>query len=416
MRAYRFDHLGDTQLLYLLAELVAKGRENDAKIVAVIAEVDRRRLYLPAGYTSMKTYCIETLGLSEDAAFKRLQVARAVDEFPVVLEMLADGRLHLTGARMVVPHLTSENAVDLLTAVTFKTKAEIEQLLRERFSDPDLLTVDRRSLEDELAPGQVDPLVAGADFLPAVSTDPPKPQLAPGQVAPERRVNLAPRRVPLDLLPVSHDRIRDAKELLGHELPSGDDALVVDRALAEMVARLRKRKSGVCRTRRCQTPPSDNPRHIPKRVKAAIWERDGAQCTFVGNTGHRCATRKYLEFDHIEPVARGGTSTVENLRLRCGAHNQFEAERTFGKGFMEQRRQVSRISREKTRDDETDSLESRFRAAAAERTRDIVAGLRGLGLRVDQARRAAEYSSTLKDLSLAEQMRAALQFHGTRVS
>jgi hypothetical protein len=36
-----------------------------------------------------------------------------------------------------------------------------------------------------------------------------------------------------------------------------------------------------------------------------------------------------LEFDHIEPVARGGHATTANLRLRCRAHNQYEADRIF---------------------------------------------------------------------------------------
>ncbi|HWV88895.1 MAG TPA: HNH endonuclease signature motif containing protein, partial [Burkholderiales bacterium] len=54
--------------------------------------------------------------------------------------------------------------------------------------------------------------------------------------------------------------------------------------------------------------------------------------------GHRCASRDYLEYDHVVPVARGGTATVENLRLRCRAHNQLEAERVYGREFMKHKR------------------------------------------------------------------------------
>src|SRR5438876_12039505 len=85
-----------------------------------------------------------------------------------------------------------------------------------------------------------------------------------------------------------------------------------------------------------------NPRHIPAHVKRAVWERDRGQCTFVGDTGRRGESRKFLEYDHVDPVARGGQATVQGLRLRCRGHNQLEAERTFGAGFMSAKREEAR--------------------------------------------------------------------------
>src|SRR2546421_13029803 len=66
---------------------------------------------------------------------------------------------------------------------------------------------------------------------------------------------------------------------------------------------------------------SKDPRHIPAHVKRAVWKRDGGRCTHVDEKGHRCAERKFLEYDHEEPVARGGEATVKGVRLRCHAHN-----------------------------------------------------------------------------------------------
>ena len=45
-----------------------------------------------------------------------------------------------------------------------------------------------------------------------------------------------------------------------------------------------------------------------------------------------------LELDHVIPVARGGAGTLRNLRLRCRAHNQYEAERVYGAAFMQSKR------------------------------------------------------------------------------
>ena len=91
-------------------------------------------------------------------------------------------------------------------------------------------------------------------------------------------------------------------------------------------------------------------------MKRAVWERDRGQCTFVGQTGQRCASRKFLGFDHIDEVAHGGQATVENLQIRCRGHNAYQAERTFGAGFMSEKREAARRA----------AAEARARAAAAE--------------------------------------------------
>jgi hypothetical protein len=71
-------------------------------------------------------------------------------------------------------------------------------------------------------------------------------------------------------------------------------------------------------------------RHVPNRVKRAVWWRDRAQCAFVSALGHRCTQRAFLEIHHIQPYALDGPSTVENLSLRCRRHNAYEAELVFG--------------------------------------------------------------------------------------
>jgi len=64
----------------------------------------------------------------------------------------------------------------------------------------------------------------------------------------------------------------------------------------------------------------------------------------VSESGHRCEACRPLEFDHVIEVARGGDTSVENLRLRCRAHNQFAAEQTFGKEFMRHKRIVAALT------------------------------------------------------------------------
>ena len=93
---------------------------------------------------------------------------------------------------------------------------------------------------------------------------------------------------------------------------------------------------------RLTRPTAENARQVPASVKRAVWQRDGGRCTFVGDSGHRCASRTRLEYDHVEPVAAGGRATVKGLRLRCRAHNQLAAEQAFGRGFMNAKRSLGR--------------------------------------------------------------------------
>ncbi|WP_408629107.1 HNH endonuclease [Anaeromyxobacter terrae] len=74
---------------------------------------------------------------------------------------------------------------------------------------------------------------------------------------------------------------------------------------------------------------------IPAIVRRAVWKHDGGRCAWVGPDGRRCNSRWKLELDHIRPVALGGPSTIDNLRLACRAHNLLHAERTFGREHME---------------------------------------------------------------------------------
>jgi hypothetical protein len=69
-----------------------------------------------------------------------------------------------------------------------------------------------------------------------------------------------------------------------------------------------------------------------------VWQRDGQRCTYVDSFGTRCRETGGLEFDHIQPHARGGPSSLENLRLRCRAHNALTAENDFGCELVRSRR------------------------------------------------------------------------------
>jgi 5-methylcytosine-specific restriction endonuclease McrA len=139
----------------------------------------------------------------------------------------------------------------------------------------------------------------------------------------------------------ARELLRQAQALLGHTVPSGDVAVIIERALEALVIRLEKQKFAKCDRPRPQRGPAKG-RHIPAAVRRAVHERDGGQCTFVSENGKRCESRTRLEYDHVEPAARGGHATVSGIRLRCRAHNQYAAEMIYGEELMRARREARR--------------------------------------------------------------------------
>ena len=101
------ESLSDDELLRRLADLLSQSRRAEADLVAHIAEVEARRLYAREAAPSMFVYCMDVLHLSEAEAWLRLTAARAAREHPVLLQMLADGRL-TTGIARLAPHLTPQ--------------------------------------------------------------------------------------------------------------------------------------------------------------------------------------------------------------------------------------------------------------------------------------------------------------------
>ena len=142
-----------------------------SELIAHIGEVDQRQLW--ARYaSSMFSYCTEALNLAEHEAYLRIKVARASREHPVLLEMLADGRLHLSGIVVLRPHLTEANRETLLSRAANKTKRQIEELIAELFPKPDVPTTIRKLPErpTKTSPRRSDEQVP--EPVPALSSEP----------------------------------------------------------------------------------------------------------------------------------------------------------------------------------------------------------------------------------------------------
>jgi hypothetical protein len=335
--------LTDSQLLSEIPRLARGEREATVALIAHLAEFDARRLFEGEGFSSTFKYCLEVLRLSEDAAFNRIEAARAARRHPVVLDMLSAGTLSPTTARMLARHLTDENRDALLAAASGKSKQEMEKVLAARFPQPEVPPSIRKVpvVTATMAEAPTSPAFRTGDSREAAEPSAPSP-VAAGQ-APVAAARPIPRPVVRPLAAeryevrftastATREKLRRAQDLLGHAVPSGDLAEVFDRALTLLVADLERKRFAATKRRRKSRVQSEDSRNIPADVKRAVSDRDQDRCAFVAPNGRRCGERRFLEFHHVLPYAAGGKPTVDNIQLRCRAHNRYESTLFYGPG------------------------------------------------------------------------------------
>jgi RuvA, C-terminal domain len=161
--------VSDTELLARMPWLVNKERGATSEVIAHLIEIDRRRLYVDESSSSLTSYCIERLGYSEDAASKRVRVARLAGRFPGVLDELRSGAIHLTGLCLLAQYLTPESYETLVPAARGKTRHKIEELLAAHFPKPDVPDRIVSVPEQTSAPSLIRP---GTDPAPVSRVEP----------------------------------------------------------------------------------------------------------------------------------------------------------------------------------------------------------------------------------------------------
>lgn len=184
--------LSDEALLAGLNRALGSSRKLMAVVIAHLGEVEERRLALLAGHESMFAYCTRRLGMSEDEACRRIEVARLARRFPVLFEQLADGRISLSVAALLKAHLDETNHLALLAAVSGKSVARAREVLAAWFPRPDVAASIRklpaRSADGASsdAPGSDGPGsdgAVGSDRASGAESNPPSESAAAGQTS-----------------------------------------------------------------------------------------------------------------------------------------------------------------------------------------------------------------------------------------
>ena len=303
----RMRRLSDGDVLQGLTGALRASRGATAAVLAFLGEVEERRLHLLAGQESMFAYCLFRVGMSEDEACRRIDVARLARRFPSLLEKLESGAISLSVAALLKPYLADDNQVELLGAVSGKTIQQAREALAALFPKNDVVASIRRLPPPPVRVGALGgSATASAEWAVVAKHAPPSAIEARGggegealgSVAPDRVAPVVPQApsagatisakrpgaeraiepLSLERYKVQFTADRELKQkldlvrdLLRHTIPSGDLAAIVARAIDLLIEQTTKRRFGGT-TRQKKTAPATT-RTLPTTLAARRTSR-----------------------------------------------------------------------------------------------------------------------------------------------
>ncbi len=145
-----FQNLDNKTLMQQTKESVRIEKQSTLVVLEYLAEVDRRRLWMEEGYSSLHDFCVRYLNYSESEAARRIQGARCIVRVPEAKAVLEENRISLSGLSLIAPHLTRANASEMLPMVEKHSTREITQVLAQHFNVPAPLETLNLPLDGEL--------------------------------------------------------------------------------------------------------------------------------------------------------------------------------------------------------------------------------------------------------------------------
>jgi len=337
--------LSDEELVAKLQALGIKENETTIEVLQHLAEVDRRKLYLPAGYSSLFSYCTQgALRYSEPAAQRRISCARAIAQIPELLPLLLNKELSLSTLSLASNVLSAENKTEVLALIRGKTRRETEELLSRYHPRPKPREVIKPLAAVSQLKRQETPAIASLFEAPAKSVaSPEKPQENLFTSAREGRTEDRNTEHKEEVKPLAVEqryeirfsinselkqKLDKARVLLSGKYPRGAG---LEDVLGEALELLLEKKSPEQRSKRReerrakklgreqtkQSSPAKPSRHIPQELRDQVHQRDGGCCAFVGSDGRRCAERFNLTLHHVKPFANITYCPVSTFRNSC---------------------------------------------------------------------------------------------------
>lgn len=314
----------------LEAEVVALTRRLSSgtyELLVLVGELDVRGTWAAWGALSCAAWLAEACDVEIGTARTQVRVARAMRAFAPLDDAMRAGEVSYAKARVLVPHLTDTTVGALVELASVTPAGRLGAAIAgwsRRHEDPD--DIDRRHQRERsvswrtdadgmvtvtarLAPEQAARVTALVDQRVMRSRAPAGASL--GQQRADALVAAVAEGGSVEAEVVLHVR-GDEPTLLADGTPISDHAVagLLDEAFVSLLLHDTDRH-----------PIDASPRRrSPTRRQRRVVDAVHPECDHPG-----CTARAFLQYDHVQPYARGGPTAVANLQRLCGPHNRGRA-------------------------------------------------------------------------------------------
>jgi hypothetical protein len=335
MKIEEIKNLTNQQLTESLKILFEKERRTSHSILLHLKIVSERKLFAERGFSSLFEMLIKEFKLSETSAYQRIKALELLKVVPQSEESFIKGEVNLTTLaiaqrqinqqeKLSGEKISSAQKIEIFDRIKNKTQAQVEVQLMEllpntnsapknserrisedacrvSFNMPDRLKVKLKRLQEIWSH-----LNSSMDYVELI----------------ERSVDQTLSRIDPLLKIKSNQHVKPPVE------SNRQNKVFIKSESNRQTSNRRSVAHAVTNSR--ITKMNVRPSYYSVEIKNKLWKEAGASCQYIDhNSGRRCEARFHLEIDHCKPLAIGGTSNIENLRLLCRTHNLLMARRTF---------------------------------------------------------------------------------------
>lgn len=287
-----FKTLSNFDLLNRLDTMVQAEKRLTAEIIEFVKEVDRRKLYLDLGYTSLFQFMTERLGYTPGSAQRRIDSARMLKDLPELKEQLKSGDLNLMQVSILARAVREKEKT---SPVSVDQKREVLQAIQSQDILKSELTI-AKMLDVPIKTKETKRLQQDESLRFEVT-------LSKSQAA----------------------LLDQVKSLISHTHPNPDVAEILEYLARKFVEQKLGRTEMKVSTSTAKMAVSKNPKYISARTRKQLLEQQ--PCCQWKTAGDICGSRHQLQIDHIQPIWAGGKSEPENLQVLCAVHNRLRYRR-----------------------------------------------------------------------------------------
>jgi hypothetical protein len=308
----------DSDLVSQTRMLVRDEAQATRQVLLHLMEIERREIHLARGFKSLHEFAVDVFGYSDGSAARRVAAMRLMRDMPETAEQLVQGTLTLETMSTLQKHFRdAKPSKELRTALVNTAQNLSKRELEKKLGKPEMTAVYLKpEVIEKLKELRMIMGVASFETIIHKLADQALAQarlekqkrvekLEKGKAQKEKEIQSTPPSVQKPMRQPAPPSVQTVPTTLPNREPAATDP-VTDTG----------------------TAPANRSRYVPQPVRKHLIQRDQARCAYVDPRSKRqCTATHHLEFDHVQPFARGGLTTEENLRVLCANHNRFRARR-----------------------------------------------------------------------------------------